>query len=236
MHLCAAARQRQRDDRVSRRDLLAAARAVVGDLAGELMAQDDPLVGAHEAVVARLDEDVGRLVGVVACVEVGPADPAAQHVEEDLPLCRLGLLEVRDLELRVFADDRLHVLVADAAAAAGASARGRRRTDRARAPAANPAERDGVAPVTRSARPAAPEQAGGKPLGIHLGPAGDRFDVSGDQGVSGIVGDPDRVTPGLDGSAGTVRRPAERARCSPGTSPSGARPLRSSHHRRGEGC
>ena len=42
------------------------------------MAQDDPLVGAHEAVVARLDEDVGRLVGVVAGVEVGPADPAAQ--------------------------------------------------------------------------------------------------------------------------------------------------------------
>ena len=63
-------------------DLLAASRAVVGDLAAELVAEHDPLVGAHEAVVAGLREHVGLLVGVVARVQVGPADAAAQDVEQ----------------------------------------------------------------------------------------------------------------------------------------------------------
>ena len=85
-----------------------ASRPVVGDLAAELVAEHDPLIGAHEAVVAGLGEHVGRLVGVVAGVEVGAADPAAQDVEQHLPLARLGRWQVDQLELRVLAGDRLH--------------------------------------------------------------------------------------------------------------------------------
>ena len=61
--------------------------------------------------------------------------------------------------------------VADAAPAAGAGARRRQRTDSTRPPAAHPVEGDRVSAVTRSARPGAPEQGGGKPLGIRRGPA-----------------------------------------------------------------
>ena len=65
---------------------LAEPRAVLDDLAAELVADDDLLVGAHEVVVAGLRDHVGELVAVVARVQVRAADAAAQHVEQHLAL------------------------------------------------------------------------------------------------------------------------------------------------------
>ena len=56
-----------------------AARPVLGDLAAELVAEDDRLVRAAEAVVARPLGQVGPVVEAVARVQVRAADPAAQH-------------------------------------------------------------------------------------------------------------------------------------------------------------
>ena len=72
------------------------------------MTEHDLLIGAHEAVVAGLGEDVGLLVGVVAGVQVGPADPTAPDVEQDLSLARSGCRKVDDLKLGVLAGDGLH--------------------------------------------------------------------------------------------------------------------------------
>jgi hypothetical protein len=63
-------------------------RAAVEDLAGELVAEHDPLVTGHEPVVSGLVEHVGEFVAVMAGVQVGAADPAAPRLDEHLPLVR----------------------------------------------------------------------------------------------------------------------------------------------------
>ena len=108
MHLVPPASQGQRHDGRTQRDLLTALGPVGGDLATELVAEDDPLIGPHEPVVSRLREKLRLLVGVVTGVQVGSADPAAPDVDQDLPLRRFGRGQVDDLELRLFAGDRLH--------------------------------------------------------------------------------------------------------------------------------
>ena len=107
VHLVAAPAKRQRHDRRARRQLPLAPGPVVGDLARELVAEHDPLVGAHEAVVAGLREHVGLLVGVVARVKIGAADPAARDVDEHLALGGLGCRQVDFLEPRALAGDGL---------------------------------------------------------------------------------------------------------------------------------
>ena len=48
---------------------------VLGDLAGELVAEDHGLVRAREAVIARAHGQLGPLVRAGAGVEIGAADP-----------------------------------------------------------------------------------------------------------------------------------------------------------------
>ena len=90
------------------RQLLFAAGAVLGQLAGELVPEDHRLLRAAEAVVARALGQLGPVVDAGAGVEVRAADAAAQHGEADLPLRRLGFGPVDDLELGVLADDSPH--------------------------------------------------------------------------------------------------------------------------------
>ena len=108
MHLAGVAAQRQGHHRRAGRQLAPASGPVIGDLAAELVPEDDLLVGAHEPVVAGLDHEIGELVAVVARVEVRAADAAAQDLDRDLALCGLGVREVDDLKLRTFASDRPH--------------------------------------------------------------------------------------------------------------------------------
>ena len=103
-----AADERQGDDRRPGRHVALAARPVLGDRAGELVAEDDRLVRAAEAVVARARGEVGPVVEAVARVQVRAADAAAQHLEAHLPAPGRGLGPVDDLELGVLADDRAH--------------------------------------------------------------------------------------------------------------------------------
>ena len=72
------------------------------------MAEHDLFMGAGEAVVARLGEHVGLGVGVVAGVEVRPADPAAGDLEQHLTLVGFGLGQVDDVEVAVMAGDGPH--------------------------------------------------------------------------------------------------------------------------------
>ena len=60
VHLAAAPEQRQRDHGRAGRRPSAGSRPVVGDLAAELVAEHDLLVGAHEAVVAGLRGHIRR--------------------------------------------------------------------------------------------------------------------------------------------------------------------------------
>jgi len=108
VHLVAVPEERQCHHGRARRDLLPALGPVVGHLAAELVTEHHPLIGAHEAVVAGLSEHLGRLIGVVAGVQVRPADAATQHVDEHLALARHGRWQIDELELRVLASDRLH--------------------------------------------------------------------------------------------------------------------------------
>jgi hypothetical protein len=55
------------------------------------MTQDDGVTRAEDAVIADLARHVGEFVAVVACVQVRTADPATQHVQEQLPLLRHGV-------------------------------------------------------------------------------------------------------------------------------------------------
>ena len=94
MNIAAAADHRERDDRRPGGHTLATPGPVLGDLTAELVPEDDPLVGAHEGVVAGLVEHLGKLVAVVAGVQVGAADAATQDVEHDLAPLRAGIRQV----------------------------------------------------------------------------------------------------------------------------------------------
>ena len=72
----APSQQRQRDDAGAGRRGLAAAGAVLGDFAAELVAEDDLLVGPRKSVIAGADGKLCPLVAPRAGVEIGTADPA----------------------------------------------------------------------------------------------------------------------------------------------------------------
>lgn len=78
------AEHRQRDDVGTSRHGVPAPGAAVDEPAHELVPEDDLLVGAHRALVADVDGDVSELVAVVTGVKVGAADPAPQHLDQQL--------------------------------------------------------------------------------------------------------------------------------------------------------
>src|SRR5438270_4572148 len=82
---------------------------MLGDLAAELVAEHDRLVGAGEALVAGLGRHLGPVVHAVARVQVRATDPAPQHPEADLSALGHGLGPVFDPELGVLADNGLHL-------------------------------------------------------------------------------------------------------------------------------
>ena len=108
VHLLAATDQRHRDDGGSLVRRLAAPGPVLGDASGELVAEGDRLIRAHEVVVARLDHDVGKLVAVAPRVKVGAADAGARHLDQELPFAGYGRFAFHDRELSVLARNRLH--------------------------------------------------------------------------------------------------------------------------------
>src|SRR6201993_1566673 len=63
----------------------AASRPVLGYFAGELVSEDDLLVGPSEAVIAESLREVRPFIAAVARVEVRSADPRAQDPQANLP-------------------------------------------------------------------------------------------------------------------------------------------------------
>lgn len=82
------------------------------------MTEDDPLIGAHEVPVADLIQDGSEFVAVVSGVQVGPADAAAQDLEQHLPALGLRGRQVGDLELGGSARDGSHAVTFSSNAAA----------------------------------------------------------------------------------------------------------------------
>jgi hypothetical protein len=74
---------------------------VLGDLAAELVAEDDRLAGPAEAMIARSRGHVGPLIDAVARVQVGPADPAVPHLDAHLPAAGHGLRPLHHFEFGV---------------------------------------------------------------------------------------------------------------------------------------
>ncbi len=99
------AQQREGDDGRALGNAAAGLRAALGDRPAELVAHDDGLVRAAEAVVAGLGRHVGPVVDAVAGVQVGAADPAPQHLQAQLPRAGVGRREVGDGQLGMLADD-----------------------------------------------------------------------------------------------------------------------------------
>ena len=114
-----AADERQSHDRRPRGHCARASRAVLGHLAGELVAEHDRLGRPAEARVPRLLGQVGPGVESVAGVQVGAADAAARHRQTDLPAPRGRLGPLDDVELGVLAHDGLHRVQLAALARAG---------------------------------------------------------------------------------------------------------------------
>lgn len=76
MNLAPLAQHRQGDDLGPGREPTARARRVAGDLAGELVAEDDRLVRPHEVLVPGLGHHGGQLVAMTRGAEVRAADSA----------------------------------------------------------------------------------------------------------------------------------------------------------------
>ena len=121
-----AAQQRHRAHARARLQLAAGARAVVEDLAAELVAVDHGIGRLREVRVAHAPGQRRHVVAVVLQVQVGTADAAAQDPEQDLPAARLRLRQFGDGERFVLADHGLH----------GALLLDRRCVDRDRSPRA----------------------------------------------------------------------------------------------------
>lgn len=90
---------RQCRDQRSRRPLLAALGAVLGDLADEFVSHHDVIGRAHEAVVADLGGDVGGVVAVRAGVQIRAADPGAPYFQQHLTWAWLRRLDLVDAQL-----------------------------------------------------------------------------------------------------------------------------------------
>src|SRR5207248_806403 len=88
--------------------VLPAAGPELGDLAAELVPEHHRLVGAGEAIVADACGHLGPVVHSVAGVQIGSADPAAEHLKANLPAPGYRLGPVLDLQVRLLADDRPH--------------------------------------------------------------------------------------------------------------------------------
>ena len=88
MHALAAPQQRHRHHRCAGPRALAGAGAEIDYLANEFVPEHDLLVRAHGAVVAGFGRYVGEFVAVMAGVQVGAADAAAQDVDQQLALGR----------------------------------------------------------------------------------------------------------------------------------------------------
>jgi hypothetical protein len=96
---------------------------VVEDFAAKLVAEDDRLVRAHEVGVAGLGHHVGDFVAVVAGVQVGAADAAAEDVDQQLSLRRHRGRLIDDFKLRVGAGDGLHLAERSGESTSGTSSR-----------------------------------------------------------------------------------------------------------------
>jgi hypothetical protein len=72
--------------------------ATLGDLTAELVAHHDGRIGPHEVRIADLRHHVLKLVGMVLRVQVGSADAASPHREDELALLRLRIGEFDDVE------------------------------------------------------------------------------------------------------------------------------------------
>jgi hypothetical protein len=81
---------------------------VVGDVTTELVAEDDPLVRARKAVIARPHGEISPLIASVAGVQIRAADPTSRYLDSHLAPSghRLGLLE--HAEIPVGADHGFH--------------------------------------------------------------------------------------------------------------------------------
>ena len=102
------AQERQRDDRSASLHRASTPGTVLGDLAGELVTEDDRLVRAGEAVIAHPRGDLGQLVDAVPRMQVRPADTAAVHLDQHLAPSGDRLRPVDHRELGVRACDGPH--------------------------------------------------------------------------------------------------------------------------------
>ena len=105
---CAAADQRERDDVRALAELAARAAAPLAHLADELVAQHGGRRGPHELVVVELLHHLGEPVAVLAGVQVGAADAAAQHAEHQLALVRRRVRQLHHGQLGVGTRHRPH--------------------------------------------------------------------------------------------------------------------------------
>ena len=143
VHLVAPPGERHRHHRRPGRDLLPGAGPVAGDLADELVPEHHLLTGSHEAVVADRRQRVRLGVGVQAGVQVGPADAAAEDVEDDLAGGGLRISQLDQLELGMLDGDSPHQAPAPAGSAV---VERRQRLDQRRQQLGRPARRSARRP------------------------------------------------------------------------------------------
>ncbi len=103
-----AADQRERHDVRALAELAARAATPLAHLAHELVAHDGGRRGPHELVVVELLHHLGQPVAVLAGVQVGAADPAAQHAEHQLPLVGARVRQLDHRQLGVLTRDGSH--------------------------------------------------------------------------------------------------------------------------------
>jgi hypothetical protein len=82
--------------------------APLAHLADELVAQHRRRRAGHEVVVVELGHHRGEVVAVLTRVEVGPADAAPEHAQDELALGRLRVRQLDDGQLGLGAGDRPH--------------------------------------------------------------------------------------------------------------------------------
>ncbi len=72
------------------------------------MTHDDLLIRSHKTFVTSFGQNVGLLVGMAQCVQIGSADAAARDLETDLALSGLGIWNIRHAECRILTDHSSH--------------------------------------------------------------------------------------------------------------------------------
>ncbi len=103
-----AAEEWQGHDPRTGRQVPTGTRSVVDDLAAELVAEDDLLGRAADALIATPGGDIGPVVAAVLGVEVRAADATAQDAQANLSLGRDWLGELVDPQCIVLADNGPH--------------------------------------------------------------------------------------------------------------------------------